>query len=108
MDSAFDMPVVGLMDFFTKFPWLVFNHTASVTTLCIATHGKRRPIADRGNKMLGADYCLARAEYLRMLMLTASNPSSELRLRALVEKYRALAERAKREVGSRTSIDVAA
>jgi hypothetical protein len=59
-------------------------------------------------KMLGADYCLARAEYLRMLMLTASDPSSELRLRALVEKYRALAERAKREIGSRPSIDVAA
>jgi hypothetical protein len=47
--------------------------------------------------MLSAEYCLARAENMRILMLTASDPASELRLRGFILKYRALAERSKRE-----------
>ena len=48
--------------------------------------------------MLRSEYCLARAERLRMLMLTASDPASALRLRGFVQKYRDLAERAKKQV----------
>ena len=48
--------------------------------------------------MLRSEYCLARAERLRMLMLTASDPASAVRLRGLVEKYRDLAERTKKQV----------
>jgi hypothetical protein len=47
--------------------------------------------------MIGSEYCLARAERMRMLMLTAPDPASELRLRGFIQKYRALADRAKRE-----------
>jgi hypothetical protein len=47
--------------------------------------------------MLRTEYCLARAERMRMLMLTASDPTSADRLRGFVQKYRILAERAKRE-----------
>jgi hypothetical protein len=47
--------------------------------------------------MLRTEYCLARAERLRMLMLTASDPAAADRLRGFVRKYRILAERAKRE-----------
>ena len=54
--------------------------------------------------MLRAEYCLARAEHMRMLMLTASDPAAEVRLRGLVIRYRALAERAKREAKSRPFI----
>ena len=50
--------------------------------------------------MLRSEYCLARAERLRMLMLTASDPASAARLRGLVEKYRDLAERTKKQVES--------
>jgi hypothetical protein len=50
--------------------------------------------------MLRSEYCLARAERLRMLMLTASDPASALRLRGFVQKYRDLAERAKKKVES--------
>ena len=50
--------------------------------------------------MLRSEYCLARAERLRMLMLTASDPASALRLRGFVQKYRDLAERAKKQVES--------
>jgi len=46
--------------------------------------------------MLGSEYCLARAERLRMLMLTAPDPAAELRLRGFVQKYRDLAVRAKK------------
>jgi hypothetical protein len=48
--------------------------------------------------MLRFEYCLARAERLRMLMLTASDPASEVRLRGFVQKYRDLAERTKKQV----------
>ena len=47
--------------------------------------------------MLGSEYCLARAERMRMLMLTASDPTAADRLRGFVHKYRTLAERAKTE-----------
>ena len=47
--------------------------------------------------MLGFEYCLARAERMRMLMLTASDPTAADRLRGFVHKYRTLAERAKTE-----------
>ena len=47
--------------------------------------------------MLGSEYCLARAERLRMLMLTAPDLASELRLRGFIQKYRDLAVRARRE-----------
>jgi hypothetical protein len=50
--------------------------------------------------MLRSEYCLARAERLRMLMLTASDPASAVRLRGFVEKYRDLAERTKKRVES--------
>ena len=50
--------------------------------------------------MLRSEYCLARAERLRMLMLTASDPASELRLREFVQKYRDLAEHTKKQVES--------
>ena len=45
--------------------------------------------------MLGSEYCLARAERLRMLMLAASDPAAAVRLRGFVQKYRILAERSK-------------
>jgi hypothetical protein len=48
------------------------------------------------SKMLRSKYCLARAEHLRILMLTASDPASVVRLRGFVEKYRVLAERSKK------------
>ena len=48
------------------------------------------------SKMLRSEYCLARAEHLRILMLTASDPASVVRLRGFVEKYRVLAERSKK------------
>jgi hypothetical protein len=48
-----------------------------------------------------ADHCLARAERLRMLMLTAPDTATELRLRGFIQKYRDLAEHAKSEVESR-------
>jgi hypothetical protein len=47
--------------------------------------------------MLRTEYCLARAERLRILMLTAADPATAVRLRGFVQKYRILAERAKRE-----------
>jgi hypothetical protein len=50
--------------------------------------------------MLRSEYCLARAERLRILMLTASDAASELRLREFVQKYRDLAERTKKQVES--------
>jgi hypothetical protein len=50
--------------------------------------------------MLHTEHCLARAERLRMLMLNAPDPATELRLRGFVQKYRELAERAKKSVGS--------
>jgi hypothetical protein len=48
------------------------------------------------NEMLSFEHCLVRAERLRMLMLTASDPTAEIRLRGFVHKYKGLAERAKR------------
>jgi hypothetical protein len=45
--------------------------------------------------MLRSEYCLARAERLRMLMLTASDPASADRLRGFVHKYKDLAVRTK-------------
>ena len=60
----------------------------------------------RGNiKMLSSEYCLARAERMRMLMITASDPAYQLRLRGFVVKYRDLAERAKKDVKPRPSAD---
>jgi hypothetical protein len=58
--------------------------------------------------MLRAEYCLARAERLRMLMFNARDLTTEARLRGFVQKYRILADRAKREVESRPSVDIAA
>jgi hypothetical protein len=46
--------------------------------------------------MLSFEHCLVRAERLRMLMLTASDPTAEIRLRGFVHKYKDLAERGKR------------
>jgi|HubBroStandDraft_6_1064221.scaffolds.fasta_scaffold1023389_2 hypothetical protein len=51
--------------------------------------------------MLRSEYCLARAERLRMLMLTTSDPAAAVRLRGFVQKYRTMAERAGRKVESR-------
>jgi hypothetical protein len=48
--------------------------------------------------MLRSEYCLVRAEQIRLLMLTASDPADQIRLREYVQKYRALAERARKEV----------
>ena len=48
--------------------------------------------------MLRSEHCLARAERLRMLMLTAPDPAATVRLRGFVQKYRILAERAERKV----------
>jgi hypothetical protein len=58
--------------------------------------------------MLRAEHCLVRAEQLRMLMLTESDPASQLRLRSFIQKYRDLAERAKREAKSHPFIADAA
>ena len=49
--------------------------------------------------MLRTEYCLARAERMRMLMLTAADPAAEIRLRGFVQKYKILAERAKSQEG---------
>jgi hypothetical protein len=48
--------------------------------------------------MLRSEYCLVRAEQIRLLMLTTSDPADQIRLRGFVQKYRDLAERAKKEV----------
>ena len=50
------------------------------------------------SSMLRSEYCLARAEQIRLLMLTASDPADQMRLRGFVQKYRDLAERARKEV----------
>jgi len=50
--------------------------------------------------MLRSEYCLARAERLRMLMLTASDPAVAVRLRGFIQKYRILAEHAEKKVES--------
>ena len=47
--------------------------------------------------MLRSEYCLARAERLRIVMLTTSDPAAAVRLGGFVQKYRTLAERAKRD-----------
>jgi hypothetical protein len=49
------------------------------------------------HKMLSSEHCLARAERLRILMLTASDPAAAIRLRGLVKIYRDLAEHAKKD-----------
>jgi hypothetical protein len=43
---------------------------------------------------------MARAEQLRMLMLTASDPVADVRLRGFIQKYRDLADRARETVQS--------
>jgi len=43
---------------------------------------------------------LSRAEKLRIAMLTAHDPAAQSRLRNLVHKYRELALRAERRIGS--------
>jgi len=53
--------------------------------------------------MLGSEYCLARAERMRMLMLGAADPAAADRLRGFVERYRILADRAKTEEGAPSS-----
>jgi hypothetical protein len=45
-------------------------------------------------KMLRSEHCLARADRLRMFMLTASDPAAAIRLRGFVANYRLLAEQA--------------
>jgi hypothetical protein len=57
---------------------------------------------------LRSEYCLARAERLRMLMLIASDPASALRLRGFVQKYRILAERSKKQEDTPSSAKPAA
>ena len=49
--------------------------------------------------MLRTEYCLARAERMRMLMLTAADPAAEIWLRGFVQNDRILAERAKSQEG---------
>ena len=51
--------------------------------------------------MVRPEYCLARAEHLRLLMLTAPDPAAAARLRGFVQKYRQLADRAKGTIDSR-------
>ena len=46
--------------------------------------------------MLRSEYCLDRAERLRILMLTNSDPTAARRLRGFAQKYKELAERAKK------------
>ena len=58
--------------------------------------------------MVSSDHCLARAERLRMLMLTAPDPAAEIRLRGFVQKYRVLADRAKKQVEARLLCKTAA
>ena len=50
--------------------------------------------------MLSSEHCLARAERLRILMLIASDPAAAIRLRGFVQKYKILAEHAKKKVDS--------
>jgi hypothetical protein len=47
--------------------------------------------------MLSSEHCLARAEQMRILMLTASDPAAAIRLRGFVQIYRDLAEHAKKD-----------
>ena len=58
--------------------------------------------------MLRSEYCLARAERLRMLMLTASDPAAAVQLRGFVQKYRILAEQSKKQVDTLYSAEPAA
>ena len=58
--------------------------------------------------MLRSEYCLARAEHLRMLMLTPSDPASAVRLRGFVQKCRILAEQSKKQVDTLYSAEPAA
>jgi hypothetical protein len=58
--------------------------------------------------MLRSEYCLARAERLRMLMLTASDPAAAVRLRGFVQKYRIFAEQSKKQVDTLYSAGPAA
>ena len=58
--------------------------------------------------MLRSEHFLARAERLRMLMLTAPDPVSAVRLRGFVEKYRILAEHSKKQVRTRSTVGLAA
>ena len=58
--------------------------------------------------MLRSEYCLARAERLRMLMLTASDPAAAVRLRGFVQKYRIFAEQSKKQVDTLYSAEPAA
>ncbi len=59
--------------------------------------------------MLRRQHFLARAEQLRMLMLTASDPAAAVRLRGFVRKYRQLADRAEKLLTvAPSSVDVAA
>ena len=55
--------------------------------------------------MLRSEYCLARAERLRLLMLTASDPAAEVRLRGFIQKYRALADRPEGKLESQPLIE---
>jgi hypothetical protein len=47
--------------------------------------------------MLGTKHCPAREERLRMMMLTAPDPAAAARLRDLVQKYRDLADRLRKD-----------
>jgi hypothetical protein len=50
--------------------------------------------------MPSSEYYRARAEKLRMLMLMTSDPVAAGRLRGFVQRYRVLAERAKKTIES--------
>jgi len=50
--------------------------------------------------MLRFEDCLARAERMRMLMLTAPDAASEIRLTGFVQKYRELIALKKKQIES--------
>jgi hypothetical protein len=58
--------------------------------------------------MLSSEHCLARAERFRMLMLTAPDPASAVRLRGFVQKYRILAEHSKKQGRVPSAVELAA
>jgi hypothetical protein len=59
--------------------------------------------AEPPKKTLSAIYYRRRAEVLRLALITTRRPEAAVRLRALTENYRALADRAAREARRRSS-----
>jgi hypothetical protein len=52
-------------------------------------------------KILSSEHCWRRAESLRMVLLATTDPAKAVRLRSIIAKYRALAERGKKEKAPR-------